>query len=157
MSVHVYGSCLMLSHAHRAIASFAAEAERLRDEAMSLESTVQSREEGLDNLRAVNEALKAQLMSLGGSIGLEGGLGVEAVTRERRTLPVISPLPVGKSVRVADEDSKFENEAESPLVSSRSYQRDTSIEWQQGDQIGEGAYSKVFIGMNKVLDLCDYW
>ncbi len=36
-----------------------------------------------------------------------------------------------------------------PPESSRSYQRDTTIAWSQGELLGEGSFSKVYLGLNK--------
>lgn len=144
--------------AGRSIEVFVKEAEKLSVEARSLEANVDSYERDLEALQAANRALLAQLegQTDTGQSSYRSDSFIEdaGMTNDSGEYdpPMVSPLHVGRLVESNDDGKLGDSEDDgTPVVmSSRSYQRDTTIEWRQGEMLGEGAYSKVFIGMNKV-------
>jgi archaellum component FlaC len=129
-----------------AIASYTQEASRLSAEVETLEENVDTFERDLVALQAANRRLLAQLdasqHAAGSSFIESAGMTAE--------IPLVSPLTRRHSRDGGGKLGDSGDEDEQPVVSSRSYQRDTTIEWRQGELLGEGAYSKVYIGMNKV-------
>lgn len=150
---NVFGSDGCFAVAFSAIATYTQEATRLTAEVESLEVNVDTFERDLVALQAANRRLLAQLdasQHSGGSSFIESAGMTRDDSPITRHPPVVSPLTRRRS---QDGDGKFGDSGEDdeqPVVSSRSYQRDTTIEWRQGELLGEGAYSRVYIGMNKV-------